>query len=102
MQAYSHHLYVLSIFSGKRAVHGRVHIVQPYRDQHKVDVLRRCDPLFLKYTFSCLRPIRVNGEGVHCGTCNKCAERQKGFAEAGLTDPTPYSTNFRARDACSL
>jgi 7-cyano-7-deazaguanine synthase len=35
---------------------------------------------------SCLRPV----DGVHCGACNKCAERRKAFALADLPDPTLY------------
>jgi 7-cyano-7-deazaguanine synthase in queuosine biosynthesis len=27
----------------------------------------------------------------HCGQCNKCAERHKGFAEAGVEDRTLYA-----------
>jgi 7-cyano-7-deazaguanine synthase len=66
-----------------QAVGGAVSIHLPYRGLHKVDVLKRGRDLPLEWTFSCIRPI---GER-HCGECNKCRERQKGFVEAGLTDP---------------
>jgi len=69
-----------------QAVGGQVRVLQPYLGLHKVDVLRRGRDLPLRWTFSCIRPVR----GRHCGACNKCAERQKGFADAGLADPTPY------------
>jgi 7-cyano-7-deazaguanine synthase len=73
-----------------RAIDGRVRLFQPYLGQHKVDVLRRGQAFPLEYTFSCIRP----REGLHCGCCNKCAERQRGFAEAGLPDPTRYFTSL--------
>jgi 7-cyano-7-deazaguanine synthase len=69
-----------------RAVGGRVRVRQPYLGLPKSDVLRRGRRLPLGLTFSCIRPVR----GRHCGACNKCAERRKGFADAGLPDPTPY------------
>lgn len=69
-----------------QAVGGKVKIRQPYLGLHKVDVLLRGQKLPLVYTFSCIRP----QDGRHCGACNKCAERQKGFADAGIPDPTPY------------
>jgi len=68
------------------AVGGQVRVVCPYAGLHKVEVLRRGRGLPLEWTFSCIRP----EGGRHCGACNKCGERQKGFAEAGLPDPTPY------------
>jgi 7-cyano-7-deazaguanine synthase len=40
----------------------------------------------LEHTYSCIRPV----SGLHCGQCNKCAERQRAFAEAGMVDPTVY------------
>jgi 7-cyano-7-deazaguanine synthase len=76
-----------------QAVGGRVRIVQPYGGLHKEEVLRRGIGLPLEWTFSCIRPI----EGRHCGECNKCAERQRAFREAGLFDPTPYER----RQPCS-
>ena len=69
------------------AVGGSVRVLRPYASLRKVDVVRRGRGLPLERTFSCLRP--VNGR--HCGTCNKCAERRAGFAEAGIEDPTQYA-----------
>jgi 7-cyano-7-deazaguanine synthase len=39
-------------------------------------------------SWSCYDPAP---EGVHCGLCDACRLRAKGFAEAGLTDPTHYA-----------
>jgi len=71
------------------AVGGRVNVLRPYAAMglHKSDVLHRGRGMPLELTFSCIRPIG----GLHCGRCNKCAERNKGFAEAGLDDPTEYA-----------
>ena len=72
-----------------RAVGGSVRVLRPYADRGltKTDVLRRGAGLPLGETFSCIRPVR----GLHCGRCNKCAERQAGFAAAGMADPTEYA-----------
>jgi 7-cyano-7-deazaguanine synthase len=70
-----------------RAVGGRVRVLRPYAQLHKLDVLRRGRGLPLGETFSCLRPIG----GLHCGRCNKCAERKLGFAQAGMDDPTRHA-----------
>ena len=69
-----------------RAVVGRVKIFWPYLNLKKSEVIRRGRSLPLEHTFSCIRPISDR----HCGNCNKCAERQKAFAEAGEIDPTEY------------
>jgi 7-cyano-7-deazaguanine synthase len=71
-----------------RAVGGRVRVIQPYLNLHKAEVVRRGRGLPLELTLSCIRP----RDGVHCGACNKCAERRKAFAEAGAADRTPYHT----------
>jgi 7-cyano-7-deazaguanine synthase len=71
-----------------RAVGGSVRVCWPYAGLAKADVLRRGQWLPLGLTFSCLRPVR----GRHCGACNKCAERRRGFRAAGLPDPTEYAT----------
>jgi 7-cyano-7-deazaguanine synthase len=69
------------------AIGGAVRILQPYRGFSKADVLRRGRHLPLGRTFSCMRP----AGGLHCGACNKCAERRHAFVAAGLNDPTTYS-----------
>jgi 7-cyano-7-deazaguanine synthase len=69
-----------------QAVGGRVRVRLPYRGLHKTDVMRRGAGLPLELTFSCIRPVA----GLHCGVCNKCAERRKAFADAQLPDRTPY------------
>ena len=63
-----------------------VEVRHPYLGLHKADVIRRGRELPLRWTFSCMRPVG----GKHCGCCNKCAERRRAFAEAGLEDPTEY------------
>jgi len=72
-----------------RSVGGLVRILRPYSDGAltKADVLRRGARMPLGLTFSCIRPVRR----LHCGHCNKCAERIRGFDEAGMADPTEYA-----------
>jgi 7-cyano-7-deazaguanine synthase len=64
-----------------------IRIERPLSGLHKADVVRLGARLPLELTFSCIRPV---GER-HCGDCNKCAERQRGFVEAGVPDRTDYS-----------
>ncbi len=40
-------------------------------------------------TISCYDP---DEKGSSCGFCDSCLHRKKGFAEAGVKDPTPYYT----------
>jgi len=39
-------------------------------------------------SLSCYDPV----DGMHCGRCDACRLRSKGFAEAGLDDPTRYAS----------
>jgi 7-cyano-7-deazaguanine synthase len=41
-------------------------------------------------TWSCYDPTE---DGKHCGRCDSCRLRQKGFSEAGVADPTIYSVS---------
>jgi len=70
-----------------QAVEGSVRVLRPYATLHKSDVMRRAGELPLGLTFSCIRPIGR----LHCGRCNKCAERRRAFIDAKLGDPTEYA-----------
>lgn len=69
-----------------QSVLGNVKLIRPYAGMHKTDVLKSGMNYPLEYTFSCIRPIN----DLHCGKCNKCAERIKGFQQASIKDPTVY------------
>lgn len=64
------------------AVGGPLEILSPFAGMSKAEVLRRGRDLPLQWTLSCLKP----AGGRHCGRCNKCAERRRAFAQAGLRD----------------
>jgi 7-cyano-7-deazaguanine synthase len=66
---------------------GAVRVLRPYAALNKSEVMRRGRGLPLGLTFSCLDPSR----GRPCGACNKCQERRRAFADAGLDDPTEYA-----------
>jgi 7-cyano-7-deazaguanine synthase len=72
-----------------QGIGGSVQVLRPYAGLDKVAVLRRGRGLPLGATFSCIRP----AGGKHCGRCNKCGERRRAFADAGLADPTVYDAN---------
>jgi 7-cyano-7-deazaguanine synthase len=64
-----------------------LNILTPFAKLSKEEVIRAGESLPLKLTLSCVNPI----DGEHCGdACNKCAERQKAFALAGILDETTY------------
>ena len=65
----------------------QIDIQLPYRGLHKEDIIRQFSYLPLDLTITCMAP----RGGVHCGGCNKCAERRLAFADAGVADPTRYA-----------
>jgi 7-cyano-7-deazaguanine synthase len=71
-----------------RAMAGRVEVRLPFGGMAKTAVMHLGRELPLELTFSCIRPV----DGLHCGRCNKCAERRRAFADAGMPDPTPNET----------
>ena len=70
------------------SVGGHVKVLRPYDKLTKSEVMHRGKGLPLDLTFSCIRPLGDR----HCGMCNKCAERRRAFAAAGMPDPTGYAT----------
>ena len=75
----------------KGAVEGTlpVRLHTPLIDMTKADIIRLGTSLGVDYalTRSCYDP---DAEGRACGACDSCILRRKGFAEAGVPDPTPY------------
>ena len=62
-------------------------VITPFAGMTKADVVERGHGLALEHTFSCISP----RAGLHCGSCNKCAERQRVFAALGTRDTTAYA-----------
>ena len=62
----------------------------PLQHMSKADIAREADRLGLDagLSHSCYDP---DPGGAHCGRCDACRLRAKGFAEAGLPDPTRYA-----------
>src|SRR6266498_3223830 len=69
------------------AMNHLLEIVTPFSEFNKAQVLERGRDLQLQHTFSCIDP----RAGCHCGRCNKCAERQRAFAELSIDDVTSYA-----------
>jgi len=65
----------------------RVAVTAPLAALTKAQVIRRGRALPLGWTFSCIQP---RGRQ-HCGRCQKCGERRRGFQAAGVPDPTRYA-----------
>ena len=62
----------------------------PLQNLTKADIAREAARLGLdaSLSHSCYDPA---SDGAHCGLCDACRLRSKGFAEAGLPDPTRYA-----------
>ena len=71
-----------------RATGRDVKIIRPFESLSKQSVLEQGRKLPLELTFSCLSPV----DDLHCGKCNKCAERRTAFARLELRDPTRYAS----------
>ncbi|RMH39505.1 MAG: 7-cyano-7-deazaguanine synthase QueC [Deltaproteobacteria bacterium] len=69
---------------------GGFRIRAPLIDLTKAQIIARGVALGLDYglTHSCYDPAP---DGRACGRCDACALRKKGFAEAGVPDPTRYA-----------
>ncbi len=71
----------------QEALEEPIRIVAPLRELNKAEVIRRWSEVPWGKTFSCLNPF---GQ-IHCGRCQKCAERKGGFRAVGIPDPTTYA-----------
>jgi 7-cyano-7-deazaguanine synthase len=62
----------------------------PLLDMTKAEIVREAERLGLDagLSHSCYDPLP---DGRHCGRCDACRLRSKGFADAGLVDPTAYA-----------
>jgi 7-cyano-7-deazaguanine synthase len=62
----------------------------PLLDMTKADIAREAQRLGLDAaaSHSCYDPLP---DGRHCGRCDACRLRARGFAEAGIADPTTYA-----------
>jgi 7-cyano-7-deazaguanine synthase len=75
----------------KRGIEGRpVKIVTPLIDLTKAQTVELGHSLGVDYalTVSCYQ---ANEQGEACGECDSCRLRKKGFADAGVEDPTRYA-----------
>lgn len=82
------------------ACNGQVKITSPFGSLHKRAVMELGAGLPLELTFSCIAP----QQGLHCGHCNKCAERQAAFRSVDADDPTHYADgepSTTLSDVCS-
>jgi len=63
----------------------------PLQHMTKADIVREAARLGLDagISWSCYDPAPG---ALHCGLCDSCRLRQRGFEEAGLPDPTQYAT----------
>lgn len=81
----------LANLATKRAVEGqRVQVHAPLIQLTKAEIIRRGIDLGVDYgdTVSCYQ---ADEEGRACGLCDSCRLRKRGFAEAGIEDPTRYA-----------
>jgi 7-cyano-7-deazaguanine synthase len=69
-----------------RGVEHVVRLSLPFGESNKRQVMSLGRDMPLELTFSCIAP----AGGLHCGRCNKCAERQAAFREAEMKDKTTY------------
>jgi 7-cyano-7-deazaguanine synthase len=81
----------LANMATKAAVEGGCFTIHaPLQQTSKADIAREAERLGLDpaLSHSCYDPLP---DGRHCGRCDACRLRAKGFADAGLADPTAYA-----------
>lgn len=73
--------------------HARFRVHAPLIELSKSAIVRRGRALGVDFacTHSCYDPLLRGDEVLACGACDACQLRKKGFAEAGVPDPTRYA-----------
>jgi 7-cyano-7-deazaguanine synthase len=82
----------MAALATRDGVEGRsVRIEAPLQNLTKAQIAREAVRLGLDagMSWSCYDP---TPDGLHCGLCDSCRLRAKGYIEAGLPDPTHYAT----------
>lgn len=81
-------LAALATRDGDQGVEFKIHA--PLQYMSKAQIAAEADRLGLDagISWSCYDPAPNN---LHCGECDSCHLRSKGYAEAGLKDPTAYA-----------
>jgi 7-cyano-7-deazaguanine synthase len=82
----------MAALATKAGVEGdRFRVHTPLQHMSKADIVREGTRLGLDLgmSWSCYDPAPG---GLHCGLCDSCRLRSKGFDEAGIPDPTAYAT----------
>jgi 7-cyano-7-deazaguanine synthase len=84
---------VMARLATKAGVDGTQHlrIHAPLVEMTKADIIQTGVALGVDFamTLSCYDP---SPDGAACGSCDSCQLRARGFAEAGVSDPTRYAT----------
>ena len=91
-EEYVHAFEKMANLATKAAIEGKVQlkIHTPLIQMRKAEIIKQGRELGLDYslTWSCYDP---TPEGKACALCDSCQLRLKGFKEAGLSDPLPYT-----------
>ena len=72
--------------------YNKVNVRAPFVNLTKAGVVKVGLSLKVPYelTYSC-----YEGDGISCGTCATCIDRQKAFYENGVIDPVPYKVRLK-------
>ena len=88
---YIHAYQTMANLATRAGVEGQTELVirTPLIDKTKAEIIQIGAKLGVDYslTLSCYDP---GADGSACGSCDSCLLRKRGFAEAGIPDPTRY------------
>jgi len=77
-------------------LNAKVEIVSPLVGMNKTEIVEFGKKLAVPFVFStsCYNPKGFDSEGkpIHCGQCESCLRRKRGFADSTIDDPTIYES----------